>query len=75
MNKIKITFEIKSEHKNEKRTSKLEKLVNAFIRFWKVTLVSNLRPDAKFKLLRLIIVLIALTYLLCRIFAIVLNLI
>ena len=73
MNKIKITLEIESKHRNGRHVSILEKLVNAFIRFWKVTLASDLHPSAKAKLLRLIIVLIAVTYLLCRILPLILN--
>ena len=73
MNKIKITLEIESKGRNVRHVSLLEKLVSAFIRFWKITLASNLRPEAKTKLLRLIVVLIAVTYILCRILPLILN--
>jgi hypothetical protein len=69
MNKIKITLQIES--KKEKRISKLEKLLKSFLLLWKVTLESNLRPNAKAGLLWLIV--IALTYLLCRILPLILN--
>ena len=71
MNKIRITLAIEAKLRNEERTSKLEKLVNAFITFWKITLESSLRPDAKAKLLWLIV--IAVTYLLCRLLPLILN--
>jgi len=68
MKRIKITFEVKSEHKKERHTSKFEKLIGAFMR-----LASTLRPEAMFKFLRLIVVLMALIYLLCRILPLILN--
>jgi len=76
MNKIKITLEIQSGRKNERRMSKLEKLVNAFVRLWKAILASDLRPGAKIKLLRQVVVssiLLALAYLLVCILPLILN--
>jgi len=76
MNKIKITLEIESKHKNERRVSKLEKLVNAFVRLWKATLASDLRRSAKTKLLCLIVISVTLPtliYLLFRILTLILN--
>ena len=76
MKKIKITLEIETKYGNGRSVSKLEKLVNAFIRLWKVTLASNLCPKAKTELLRLIVVfstLLALTYLLFCILTLILN--
>jgi len=71
MNKIKITLQIES--KKERHVSQLEKLFNTFTQFWKVTLSSDLPANSKFKLLQLIVVLIALTYLLCRILPLILG--
>jgi len=76
MNKIKITLEIQSRRRNERRTSKSEKLVNAIVRLWKATLTSDLRPSAKFKLLRQIVVsgtLLVLAYLFARLLPLILN--
>ena len=76
MNKIKITLEIESKRKNERRVSKLEKLVNAFVRLWKATLTSDLRHSAKTKLLRQIVVystVLVVTYLLFCILMLILN--
>jgi hypothetical protein len=76
MKKIKITLEIESKHKNERHVSKLEKLVGTVIRFWKITLASDLRPNAKIRLLCLIVISITLPssiYLLFRILTLILN--
>ncbi len=76
MNKKKLTLEIESRRRNERRLSKLEKLVSAFTRLWKVTLASDLRSNAKTKLLRLIIIssaLLVLTYLILCILTLILN--
>jgi hypothetical protein len=76
MKKVKITLEIESYRKNERRISKFDKLVNAFVQLWKATLTSSLRSSAKNKLLRQIVVsstLIALSYLLVCILPILLN--
>jgi len=76
MKKIKITLEIHSEDRNKRRTSKLEKLFNAFLRFWKAILVRDLSPRTKAKLLQLIVIsstILALTYLLFRILTVILN--
>ena len=76
MKKLKITLEIKSEQKNERRVSKLEKLVNAFVRFWKATLASDLRPSSKIKLLQQIFIfstLLALAYLVFCMLTLILN--
>ena len=76
MNKIRITLEIESKHRNERRTSKLEKLIGAFVRLWKATLASDLHPSAIAKLLRLFVIssaLLALAYLLSCILALVIN--
>jgi len=68
MNKMRITFEIKSDYKKGKRTSEREKLVNAFIR-----LASRLRPYAIAKLLQLTLVLAVVAYIICRALTLILN--
>ena len=68
MNKLRITFEIKSEYRKEKRITEREKLVNAFIR-----LASRLRPYAIAKLLQLMLVLVVVAYIICRAITLILN--
>ncbi len=68
MKKLKITLEIEAKHETKKRVSTLEKLISAFVR-----LASNLHSIALAKLLQLIVVLIALTYIICHILPLVLN--
>jgi hypothetical protein len=76
MKKIKITLEIEAKHRNERHASKFEKFVTSFLRLCEIMLASDLRPNAKVKILRLVIIsstLMALTYFLFCVLTLIVN--